>query len=94
MSSCAANVLTRAASAAARVRSFALTMVPWVRICQVVKGALGRKVLSIKTTTGRYTEHAQGTRMYASGERIIDGVLARSRDAPAELKLAACGAQA
>ena len=28
-------------------------MVPWVRICQLVKGALGRKVLSLKTAPGR-----------------------------------------
>ena len=64
-------------------------MVPWVRICQLVKGALGRKVLSLKITPGRENQHVQGVRMSASGERIIDGLLARLRDARAELKLAA-----
>ena len=64
-------------------------MVPWVRICQLVKGALGRKVLSLKITPGRENQHVQGVRMSASGERIIDGLLARLRNARAELKLAA-----
>jgi hypothetical protein len=63
--------------------------VPWVRICQLVKGALGRKVLSLKTTPGREHQHVQGVSMCASGERIIEGLLARSWDARAELKLAA-----
>ena len=71
------------------MRSFALMMVPWVRICQLVKGALGRKVLSLKITPGRENQHVQGVRMSASGERIIDGLLARLRDDRAELKLAA-----
>ena len=46
-------------------------------------------MLSVKTTPGRELEHGQGVRMSASGERIIDGLLARLRDARAELKLAA-----
>ena len=62
---------------------------PWVRICQLVKGALGRKVLSLKTAPGREHQHVQGVSMCASGERIIEGLLARSWDARAELKLAA-----
>ena len=64
-------------------------MVPWVRICQLVKGALGRKVVSLKITPGRENQHGQGVRLSALGERIIDGLLARSWDARAELKLAA-----
>jgi hypothetical protein len=78
----------RQRSARAQLR-FDEGMVPWVRICQLVKGALGRKVLSLKTTPGRETKHAQGVRSSASGERIIGGLLARSWDARAELKLAA-----
>ena len=64
-------------------------MVPWVRICQLVKGALGRKVLSLKITPDRAIQHGQGVGLSALGERIIAGLLARSRDDRAELKLAA-----
>jgi hypothetical protein len=64
-------------------------MVPWVRICQLVRGALGRKVLSLKITPGREIQHGQGVGLSALGERIIDGLLARLRDDRAELKLAA-----
>ena len=61
----------------------------WVRIWQVVKGSLGRKVLSLKTTPGREKRHVEGVSMSASGLRIIDGLLARFRDQRAELMLAA-----
>ena len=60
-----------------------------MRICQVVKGSLGRKVLSLKTTPGRQMKHVQGVSMSASGERIIDGLFARVQHAPAELTLTA-----
>ena len=60
-----------------------------MRICQVVKGSLGRKVLSLKTTPGRQRKHVQGVSMSASGERIIDGLFARVQHAPAELTLTA-----
>ena len=46
-------------------------------------------MISIKRSPGREIQHAQGVRLSASGERIIDGLLARSWDARAELKLAA-----
>jgi hypothetical protein len=49
-------------------------MVPWVRICQLVKGALGRKVISLKSISGREIKHGQGMRLFASGERIIEGL--------------------
>ena len=78
----------RQRSAHAQIRSDE-AMVPWVRICQLVKGALGRKVLSLKITPGRKTQHVQGVRLSSAGERIIDGLLARLRDDRAELKLAA-----